>query len=46
MVRAGPAPDDGEGIGGGVYTLGTFNYDALSVILHNSSSTNDNNIGP
>ncbi len=34
------------GIGGGVYTLGTFSYDATTVIDDNHASTGDDNIGP
>ncbi len=37
---------DGQGIGGGVYDLGTFTFDAASVILFNFASTNGSNIGP
>jgi hypothetical protein len=36
----------GPGIGGGVYTLGTFTLDAATVIIFNYASTSDNNIGP
>jgi hypothetical protein len=32
---------DGLGVGGGVYNLGTFLYDALTVIRHNHASTSD-----
>ena len=34
------------GIGGGIYTLGTFSYDAFTVILFNHASTSGDNIGP
>ena len=34
------------GIGGGVYTLGTFTYDAQTLILFNHASTSHDNIGP
>jgi hypothetical protein len=34
------------GIGGGVYTLGTFSYDAQTLILFNHASTSGDNIGP
>ena len=34
------------GIGGGVYTLGTFTFDAATVIVFNHASTSGNNIGP
>ncbi|HEV8058867.1 MAG TPA: hypothetical protein VGP68_03290 [Gemmataceae bacterium] len=37
---------DGEGIGGGVYTVGTFTYDALTFIVFNLASSHGNNIGP
>jgi hypothetical protein len=34
------------GIGGGVYSVGTFTVDALTVIDDNHASTNGDNIGP
>ncbi len=34
------------GIGGGIYTTGTFSDDVLTVIVDNHASTRDNNIGP
>jgi hypothetical protein len=34
------------GIGGGIYTLGTFTFDASTVIKHNHASTSGNEIGP
>jgi fibronectin-binding autotransporter adhesin len=34
------------GIGGGIYTVGTFTYDSLTVIKNNHASTSGNNIGP
>jgi hypothetical protein len=34
------------GIGGGIYDLGTFSFDALTVIEHNHASTSGDNIGP
>jgi hypothetical protein len=37
---------DGEGIGGGVYNLGTFTPNAATFILFNFASTSGNNIGP
>jgi dienelactone hydrolase len=37
--RAGGA--DGQGVGGGIYNLGTFLVDALSVIRHNHASTSN-----
>ena len=36
---------DGEGIGGGVYTLGTFT-DPFTLIILNDASTSGDNIGP
>jgi hypothetical protein len=35
---------DGQGIGGGIYNLGTLDLDALSVIRKNFASTSDNDI--
>jgi hypothetical protein len=38
---------DGQGIGGGVYNLGTFFLDAASLIDHNQASTSDDDVfGP
>ncbi len=37
---------DGQGIGGGVYKLGTFTFDPATLILLNVASTSGNNIGP
>ena len=34
----------GQGIGGGVYNLGTFTYDSTSVIKKNHASTSNNDI--
>jgi hypothetical protein len=34
------------GLGGGVFTLGTFSDDASTVIVDNHASTGDNNFGP
>jgi hypothetical protein len=34
------------GIGGGVYTTGTFYYDASDTITDNHAGTSDDNIGP
>jgi hypothetical protein len=34
------------GIGGGVYTLGTFTYDVATVIVHNHASTSGDDLGP
>jgi fibronectin-binding autotransporter adhesin len=35
-----------RGIGGGIYTVGTFTLDAQTVIFFNQASTSGNNIGP
>jgi hypothetical protein len=32
---------DGQGVGGGVYNLGTFVYDAATLIAHNPASTSN-----
>jgi hypothetical protein len=34
------------GIGGGVYTLGTFTYDSQTFIIFNFATTSGDNIGP
>jgi hypothetical protein len=34
------------GIGGGVYTVGTFTEDPLTVVLFNHASSSGNNVGP
>ena len=39
MGGAGGA--DGQGVGGGVYNLGTFVFDAATVIRHNHASTSN-----
>ncbi len=45
--NSGPGAADGSpGIGGGVYTLGTFSDDASTVIAGNHASTRDNDFGP
>jgi len=36
----------GQGIGGGVYSLVKFTFDADSFILFNHASTSGDNIGP
>jgi hypothetical protein len=33
-------------VGGGVYNLGTFTHDALTVIQFNHASTSGDNLGP
>jgi hypothetical protein len=37
---------DGAGIGGGVYNLGTFTFDAATIIFLNFAPTSGNNVGP
>ena len=37
---------DGEGIGGGVYSLGTFTFDATTTIKKNHASTSNDDIFP
>jgi predicted outer membrane repeat protein len=34
------------GIGGGIYTVGTFSVDPFTVIKKNHASTSGDNIGP
>jgi hypothetical protein len=34
------------GIGGGVFTIGTFSFDATTVIKKNHASTSNDDIGP
>ncbi len=34
------------GIGGGIYTIGTFSVNSFTVIEDNHASTSGNNIGP
>jgi hypothetical protein len=41
---AGSGGVDGEGIGGGVNSQGTFVYDGTTVIKHNKASTSDDDI--
>jgi hypothetical protein len=38
--------DGTPGIGGGIYTVGTFIFDAFTVIKENHASTSGDNIGP
>ena len=38
------AGSDGQGIGGGVYFLGTFTFDSATVISKNHASTSGDNI--
>jgi hypothetical protein len=37
---------DGQGIGGGVYYLGTFNFDPETVIEKNQASSSSDDVGP
>jgi len=37
---------NGQGIGGGVYYLGTFNLDPETVIEKNQGSTSNDDVGP
>jgi hypothetical protein len=37
---------DDKGSGGGVYRLGTFTFDAATLIVLNLASTSGNNLGP
>jgi hypothetical protein len=41
---AGLGGSDGQGIGGGVYNLGAFTYDATTVIKDNHASTSNDDI--
>jgi hypothetical protein len=43
-ANGGTAGSDGEGIGGGVYNLGLFSVDELTVIRKNRASTNHDDI--
>jgi hypothetical protein len=44
---AGAGGSDGQGVGGGVYNLGTFDLDVASIIVGNHASTSDDNVfGP
>jgi hypothetical protein len=36
----------GDGIGGGIYNLGTLAVDGLTIIRHNHASTSNDNIFP
>jgi hypothetical protein len=44
--EAGAGGSDGQGVGGGVYRLGAFTPDALTVVKHNHASTSNDDIGP
>ena len=44
---AGAGGASGQGIGGGIYTVGTFGvFTSFTVIKDNHASTSGNNIGP
>jgi hypothetical protein len=40
----GAGGSDGEGIGGGVYNLGGFDFDALTLIFDNDASTSHDDV--
>ena len=42
--RRGGRRSDGEGIGGGVYNLGAFDFDALTLIFENHASTSHDDV--
>jgi hypothetical protein len=42
-LGGGPA---GQGIGGGVYRLGSFSFDSATDIEKNHASTSNDNVGP
>jgi hypothetical protein len=42
----GGGGSDGQGIGGGVYSLGTFSFDPATSIRHNHASTSNDDIFP
>jgi hypothetical protein len=41
---SGAGGSDGEGIGGGVYNLGVFDFDALTLIFGNHASTSHDDV--
>jgi hypothetical protein len=41
---AGTGGSGGAGVGGGVFNLGTFAFDATTLIAHNHASTSSDNI--
>jgi hypothetical protein len=44
---AGAGGSAGQGVGGGVYNLGTFDLDTASIIAGNHASTSDDSVfGP
>jgi hypothetical protein len=44
--KGSSAGNDGEGIGGGVYNLGAFTFDALTLIKGNHASSSNDNVFP
>jgi hypothetical protein len=42
--KGGAGGSDGEGIGGGVYNLGSFDLDAFTLIFANHASTSDDDV--
>jgi hypothetical protein len=42
----GTGGTDGQGVGGGVYNLGTFTFDVFTVIKKNEASTSNDDIFP
>jgi hypothetical protein len=42
--RAKNAPSGGQGVGGGIYKLGTFTFDTLTTVVKNFASTSNDNI--
>jgi hypothetical protein len=42
--EGGEGRSDGEGIGGGVYNLGVFDFDVLTLIFKNHASTSDDDV--
>jgi hypothetical protein len=41
---AGAGGTPGQGVGGGVYTLGTFDLDSFSLVFANHATTSNNNV--
>ena len=46
MAQPGSGGSAGQGIGGGVYNLGTFSFDAATTIAENVASTSNDDIFP
>ena len=42
--EGGDGGSDGEGIGGGVYNLGDFDFDVLTLIFENHASTSHDDV--